>query len=205
MDGTLLDLYFDDYFWEELLPEKYAEKYNLTIGEAQQELFSKYKAEEGTLNWTNVDYWSKMFGMDLYNLKKRYSHLIWPHSNAIEFLQALRTADKTVYLLTNAHYKSLEIKMEKTKLDSYLDGILTSFDVKFAKQQISFWKKAEEILKFDRRRSLFIDDSIAVLNTAREYGIQYVLLKTNPNSQRKKKASITNQFLEISDFKDLIP
>ncbi len=26
MDGTLLDKYFDDYFWEHLLPEKYAEK-----------------------------------------------------------------------------------------------------------------------------------------------------------------------------------
>ena len=27
LDGTLLDKYFDDYFWGHLVPEKYAEKY----------------------------------------------------------------------------------------------------------------------------------------------------------------------------------
>ncbi|OIO27600.1 MAG: hypothetical protein AUJ60_08885 [Nitrospirae bacterium CG1_02_44_142] len=35
MDGTLLDKYFDDYFWEHLVPEKYAEKNCITFGKAK--------------------------------------------------------------------------------------------------------------------------------------------------------------------------
>ncbi|MFX0092582.1 MAG: HAD family hydrolase, partial [Candidatus Hodarchaeota archaeon] len=139
MDGTLLDLYFDDYFWEEFVPKKYAEKYNLSIIEAKKNLFAKYKAEEGTLNWTDVDYWSKTFDLDLASLKEQIKHLIHVHPYAETFLQMLKKAGKTVFLLTNAHFKSLEIKMKKTQLDIYFDAILSAFDVMFAKQQLEFW------------------------------------------------------------------
>jgi len=31
MDGTLLDKYFDDYFWEHLLPERYEKLKNRAV------------------------------------------------------------------------------------------------------------------------------------------------------------------------------
>ncbi len=76
MDGTLLDKYFDDYFWEHLVPEKYAEKNNITFGKAKEELLEKYKAHEGTLNWTDIDFWSQKLGLDIPALKEQIRHLI---------------------------------------------------------------------------------------------------------------------------------
>ena len=70
MDGTLLDKYFDDYFWEHLVPEKYAEKHNISFGRAKEELLTKYNAHEGTLNWTDIDFWSSELRLDIPALKK---------------------------------------------------------------------------------------------------------------------------------------
>ena len=73
MDGTLLDRYFDDYFWEHLVPERYAEKHKITFGKAREELFMRYKAHEGTLNWTDIDFWSKELDLDILALKEAVS------------------------------------------------------------------------------------------------------------------------------------
>jgi FMN phosphatase YigB (HAD superfamily) len=40
MDGTLLDLRFDNYFWMEFLPERYAERHGLTPEQARAVLRS---------------------------------------------------------------------------------------------------------------------------------------------------------------------
>ena len=69
MDGTLLDKYFDDYFWEHYLPEEYAKKYNIGPDEAKQQLLSRYRKEEKTLAWTDLDFWSKEFDLDIPALK----------------------------------------------------------------------------------------------------------------------------------------
>ncbi|MFX1255699.1 MAG: GMP/IMP nucleotidase [Promethearchaeota archaeon] len=205
LDGTLLDRYFDDYFWEELVPQKYAQKHSFSIKQAQEILFKQYKAEEGTLNWTDVDYWSRDLNLDLYTLKKQIKHRIQVHPYVQEFLQALRDVNKTIFLLTNAHYKSLEIKMQETKLDTYFDAILTAFDVMLPKENLQFWEKAEQILKFDRNNSLFIDDSKTVLRAAKKYGIKYVLLQAKPSSKKPAIEQIETEFLQINNFKELLP
>ena len=51
MDGTLLDLYFDYYFWQEYLPEQWAKKNNMSTQEAKVKLLDWYEKESGTLSW----------------------------------------------------------------------------------------------------------------------------------------------------------
>ena len=94
MDGTLLDKYFDDYFWEHLVPERYAEKHSISFGRAKEELLTKYKVHEGTLNWTDIDFWSTELGLDIPALKEQIKHLIDVHPHVIEFLAALTEAQK---------------------------------------------------------------------------------------------------------------
>ena len=65
MDGTILDKYFDDYFWETLVPEEYARRRGLDLTDAKQELFARYQREEGTLNWTDIDFWSRELELDI--------------------------------------------------------------------------------------------------------------------------------------------
>ena len=124
MDGTLLDKHFDDYFWEEFVPEQYAAKHNLPVDTAREKLLNRYRLEEGELNWTDLDFWSKELGLDIPTLKEQVDHLIQIHPYVIPFLSFLKESEKRVYLVTNAHSKTLNLKMNKTKIGHYFDQVL---------------------------------------------------------------------------------
>lgn len=202
MDGTLLDKYFDDFFWEHLVPEKYAEKHDMTFGKAKEELFKKYKAQERTLNWTDIDFWSRDLNLDIPALKEQIRHLIEVHPHVEEFLQKLKSHQKEVYLVTNAHYKVLDIKLKKTNIGRYFDRCITSFEIGYPKELLQFWKEIEKIIQFDKEKTLFIDDTPEILHTAKNFGIKHLLLKTRSNS--KKQDIPQNDFLILKDFKELL-
>jgi 5'-nucleotidase len=202
MDGTLLDKYFDDFFWEHLVPEKYAEKHTVTFGRAKEELMEKYKVHEGTLNWTDLDFWSEELDLDIPALKEQIKHLIEVHPHVDDFLKMLRIHKKKIFLVTNAHYKSIDLKFKKTQIGKYFDSVVSSFDIGYPKENIKFWKKAEKQLGFLKEKTLFIDDTEEILKTAREYGIKYILYKTKANS--KIKPNTSNDFFCIGDFHELM-
>lgn len=202
MDGTLLDLYFDDYFWGHLVPEKYAEKHNMSFGHAKDYLYKTYKSHERTLNWCDIDFWSSELHLDIPALKEQIKHLIEVHPHVIDFLKMLRRHRKKIFLLTNAHFKTVKIKFAKTQIGHYFDDVLCSFNVGHPKEDIEFWQKAEKRLKFDKEHSLFIDDTEDVLKTAREFGIRYLLFKAQASSKAGPKK--TEEFLTIHDFTELM-
>lgn len=202
MDGTLLDLYFDDYFWGHLVPEKYAEKHNMTFGAAKNFLHETYKSHEKTLNWCDIDFWSRELHLDIPVLKEQIKHLIEMHPHVIDFLKMLRKNGKKVFLVTNAHYKTVNLKLKKTRMGRYFDSVVCSFDVGYPKEFIEFWQKIEKKLKFDKENTLFIDDTEDVLKTAKEFGIKHLLFKAVANSKTPPKAS--NEFRVISDFRELM-
>ncbi len=205
LDGTLLDKYFDDYFWEHLVPEKYAEKFDVTFGEAKKQLLEKYKAHEGTLNWTDLDFWSRELGLDIPAMKEQIKHLIEVHPHVEEFLGMLKHSGKKIYLVTNAHYKAVEIKFRKTGIGGYFDHVLASWEVGAAKENMAFWEEARKRLGFRNERTAFIDDTVAILRTARQFGIKYLYLKGKAASRtvtRKKKES--HDFQVVTDFKELM-
>jgi HAD superfamily hydrolase (TIGR01509 family) len=202
MDGTLLDKYFDDFFWEHLVPEKYAEKHGVTFGKAKDILMSLYKSHEGTLNWTDIDFWSKELHLDIPALKEQIKHLIEVHPGVEDFLKAVKQHKKKVYMLTNAHYKVLDIKLKKTQIGKYFDRCITSFEMGYPKEMIEFWLKVEQILKFDKERTLFIDDTAQILKTARDFGIKHLFLKAGANSKKTDAASY--EFPILKDYHDLI-
>lgn len=202
MDGTLLDKYFDDYFWEHLVPEKYAEKHNITFGKAKKELLLKYKAHEGTLNWTDIDFWSNELSLDIPALKEQIRHLIEVHPHVEDFLKTLKRHKKKVFMVTNAHYKVLDIKLKKTEIGHYFDKCITSFEIGYPKEMIEFWERTQQLIGFDKENTLFIDDTAEILRTAKIFGIKHLLLKTRSNSKKTDKP--VNGFSVLKDFKELI-
>lgn len=202
MDGTLLDRHFDDYFWEHLVPEKYAEKHALSLAEAKTFLFGTYKRHEGTLNWTDIDFWSREFALDIPALKAQIRHLIDVHPHAEEFLMEMRRAQKRVHLFTNAHWKSVNLKLDKTGIGKYFDSVVTSFEMGAPKETQEFWHAAQSLTGFDPDRTVFIDDTEAVLSSARKFGIRYVILKGRFSSRQEIKQS--SEFLSITDFDELM-
>ncbi len=202
MDGTLLDKYFDDYFWEHLLPEKYAEKKNITFGRAREDLLGLYKTHEGTLNWTDIDFWSQEVEIDIPALKEQVRHLIEVHPHVEDFLGMLRRRNKKVFLVTNAHYKVLDLKLRKTLIGRFFDDAVTSFEMGYPKEMLEFWEKVQKRLGFEKERSLFIDDTAAVLQTARRFGIKYIVYKAYASSRAEKGRS--QDFPSIGDFRELM-
>jgi len=203
MDGTLLDLYFDDYFWGHLVPEKYAEKHDIPFGKAKEYLYEKYRSHERTLNWTDIDFWTRELGLDIPALKEQVRHLIDVHPYVIEFLDLLRKRGKKVVLTTNAHYKTVALKMRKTQLGHHFDRVITSMDMGYPKEDLRFWENAQKTLKFRNDATMFIDDTEEVLYTAREYGIKYVVLKGIANTKAPRREN--SDFLRVDEFKELFP
>ncbi len=202
MDGTLLDKYFDDYFWEHLLPEEYARRYRLDIIEARHRLLSRYKQEEGKLTWTDLDYWSKEFDIDIPALKEQIHHLIAVHPHVEEFLQFLQNRDKRIHLVTNAHYKTLDLKLKKTEIGKYFDSVVCAFDIGLPKEESDFWEKAAKVIRFNKETTMLVDDTENVLLSARAYGIRYLILKARPSSRGELRTS--EHFPAIAHFKELI-
>jgi putative hydrolase of the HAD superfamily len=202
MDGTLLDRYFDDYFWEHLVPERYAEKHKITFGNAREQLFKRYKAHEGTLNWTDIDFWSKELDLDILALKEQIRHLIEVHTHVEDFLRMLRSWKIKTFIVTNAHYKVLDMKLKKTDLGKFLTGAITSFEIGFPKEDIDFWRIAEQRLGFQKEKTMLVDDTLEVLKTAKKYGIKLLIYKAKSNSRIKPLPS--SEFKTILDFGELM-
>lgn len=203
MDGTLLDLHFDNYFWLEHVPKRYAEARNLTLDQSRQELFSRYKDVEGTLEWYCVDHWSRELGLDIVLLKQEIDHLIAVHPHVLEFLDAMRTMGKRTLLVTNAHQKSLALKLDRTRLGAYLDGVICSHDLGHPKETQEFWQKLEQVEPFKKDRTLFVDDSLAVLRSAERYGIENLLIILKPDTKAPLKDA--EHFSAVHDFSEIMP
>jgi len=202
MDGTLLDKHFDDYFWEHYVPEIFAEKNDLTPRAARKELLARYKSIEGTLAWTDLDYWSEKLALDIPALKLKINHLIQVHPYVVDFLKYLRDLHKEVHLVTNAHGKTLDIKMRKTQIGSFFDRIICSQDIGLPKEDPAFWGRLESMLGFDRRRTMLADDNENVLLAAQDHGIGTLIFVARPSSRADVAGS--EKFTSIVYFNELM-
>ncbi|TVO72395.1 GMP/IMP nucleotidase [Sedimenticola selenatireducens] len=203
MDGTLLDLHFDNYFWLEHVPRRFAERQGCSLEQAKDELATRYRSVEGTLEWYCVDHWSRELGLDIALLKAEVDHLIAVHPHVINFLDAVRSLDKRVALVTNAHQKALGLKMERTKLHGYFDAVICSHDLGLPKEDRDFWDKLQQVEPFEKQRTLFVDDSQSVLESAREYGMGYLVRVLYPDT--KGPVREPGGFEAIHDFSEIIP
>ncbi|GMR03971.1 MAG: GMP/IMP nucleotidase [Gammaproteobacteria bacterium] len=203
LDGTLLDLHYDNHFWLEHVPRRYAEKYGLSSETARDELMSRYKKVEGTLDWYCVDYWTQELGLDIPVLKQEVDHLIAIHPHVIEFLDAVRNLKKRIVLVTNAHGKALDIKFRRTQLGGRFDAVVCAHDLGLPKEYPDFWEKMQHVQPFDKKRTLLIDDSLPVLRSAHNYGIAQLLAVKNPDSKKPEKDA--EEFQAIQTFLDIMP
>jgi putative hydrolase of the HAD superfamily len=184
MDGTLLDLNFDNSFWQEHLPRHYAEARGLTLDASRAYLEPLFRSWHGRLEWYCVDHWSRELGLDVAALKARYSHLIAPLPGVERFLGAARAAGKHLWLVTNAHPAALELKLAETRLGPAFDLVLSSHHFGYPKEDARFWPVLRVRHPFDPTRALMVDDNLPVLEAARAFGIGQVLGITHPDTRR---------------------
>jgi len=203
MDGTLLDLHFDNHFWLHVIPEQHAIMQNISLTDAKADIHSRYQAVHGLIQWYCLDYWEQQLNLPIMELKRQTQHLIKVREDVPAFLTAMRKAGKELILLTNAHPESVMLKFEQTDIDNFLDGVVSTHQYGVSKESQHLWQQVHADLGFDKQRTLFVDDSLSVLNAAREFGIGHLLAVANPDS--KQPHNEINDYLSITDFSNIHP
>lgn len=203
MDGTLLDLHYDTYFWLEHLPARYAAHHGLEPARAREQLVERIIQEQGTLNWYCVDYWSAQLGVDIAALKREIADKVAFRPHVQDFLGALRARGIRSVIVTNAHRKSLDLKLERTGLERLVDAIVCSHDFGLPKEDVRFWEALQRIEPFVPSRTLLVDDSLAVLRSAADYGIAQLLTVFQPDSRQPPRA--IDEFPGIHHFSEIKP
>lgn len=201
MDGTLLDLHFDNHFWLVHLPQRYAEMHDRPLDEVKDELFALMKETQGKLEWYCLDFWRDALQVDIVELKREVSDRIQVFPHVVEFLKAARAHGVRLVLLTNAHRDSLALKLEKTEIGEHFDRLMSSHDLGIPKEGDGFWATLQDHEAYDLQRTLLVDDNVSVLTAAHEYGLKYLRGVSKPDSKRPEMDA--HEFPMIKDFSDL--
>ena len=187
MDGTLLDLHFDNYFWKTHVPQIYASNNEITKEQAIEKLLPHFHKHMGTLEWYCVDFWSDLLRIDVMRHKEEVADKIKYRPQAQAFLEKCRKEVSDLRLITNGHRKVLNLKIKHTQIDQYFDSLHCSHELDHPKEQQQFWHNLQKISAFDPEKTLFLDDSEAVLESAHEYGIKHIYSIAKPDSQNQRE------------------
>ncbi|MBM4133719.1 MAG: haloacid dehalogenase [Nitrospira sp.] len=196
MDGTLLDRHFDNFFFEEELPRRYAAKQGLTFEEALAKLLAMYRSVETELAWTDLHYWSSLLDIDLVALTEEFDHLIRFLPDAEPFLRHLREQGKRVHIVTNAHESGIAIKAAKTGVDKHVERIVNAFEIGYLKMRPEYWPVCRQLIGFDPARSLYIDDDESCLAAAQAFGIGHIFHRSTSSSQLPPQPSSRHRSIE---------
>jgi HAD superfamily hydrolase (TIGR01509 family) len=202
MDGTLLDLHFDNHFWLEHLPLRWAEISGISLDSAKDQLQSEYAQLTGKLEWYCLDYWGRRLQLPITKLKREVMDKIQMRPDVPAFLTALKQSGRNIVLVTNAHPESLSLKLERTDLAKYITTLISTHEFGVTKESQTLWQKLQQRLGFDKNTTLFVDDSLPILAAAQHFGIKHLLAVANPDS--KQSAKTISDFPAITDYTTLL-
>lgn len=192
MDGTVLDLAFDNFMWLRHVPERYAAQHSLDPDEARAQLYEKYQAMLGSLQWYCLDHWSEHLGIDIAELHREQNHRIGYLPGAESFLEAVRERDIRLLLVTNSHTDTLGIKDEVTGISAHFDAVYSSHHFGHPKEAQDFWRALARAEAFDPATTLFVDDTARVLDSAATFGVGMLVEITYPDTSAAAREAATH-------------
>jgi putative hydrolase of the HAD superfamily len=202
MDGTLLDLKFDNWFWHEHVPRHFGQATGMSETQVRELLDPKFRARRGTMDWYCIDYWSRELGLNIAGLKRAALAQVGYLPGAREFLSRLERCGKRLVLLTNAHPETLAIKNEQVQLTGYFDACYSTHVFGTPKEHAAFWPRFNARERFLPERTLFVDDSLPVLDAARAFGIAWLRAVRLPDSGRPPQD--TGPYVAVDGVRELM-
>lgn len=203
MDGTLLDLHFDNRFWRELIPQEYARLHAHEPDRARQRLFAEMDRIRGRLEWYCLDHWIRFTGLDLLALKHRLVEYVAYQPHALPVLQTLRRQGKRLILVTNAHPEVLAFKHSLTGVADHLHQTVSAHALNCAKEDSCFWDRLQTVERYEPERTLLVDDNLAALFTARDTGLRHLRGMRYPDSRGPPMES--SDFALLENLGELLP
>ena len=184
MDGTLLDLNYDNQIFAHRLPAAFAKHHELTLGAASQQLGDHMAKVSGTMDFYRLDYWRDLTGLDILALHEQAANLICFLPGAAEFLGRLSEHGKRTLIVTNADRQSFAIKDRVLQLSPRVNQVISSHDLGIPKEENAFWVWLAEQHDLNPSTTLFVDDTARILRAAETFGIAHTLAVAQPDQQR---------------------
>jgi putative hydrolase of the HAD superfamily len=204
MDGTLLDLAFDDFIWNHCLPERHAQVHQCTLEQSQETLFQFYQQHKHTLSWYSSAYWTAKVGVDVLQLQYEHREKIRARSGCHQLLEQLRAQGYRCWLLTNADQAGLQLKLENVELSPYFEVMISSEELRHAKEEIAFWQTLQQHHPFDPAQAIFVDDTIAVLKSAEDFGITQLFSILQPSSGKSARTATELPYPALDQLTELL-
>jgi putative hydrolase of the HAD superfamily len=205
MDGVILDNAYDNDFWQNQIPEVIADSKGIAFDDAKRLAIQIFNYKKNTKDWYDVDYWSNMLNIDIEAQKrseKSFSRISL-YDGVIDTLSVLKNKTKTI-LITNAHRKTLNIKLEKYNLTPYFDEMVCAHELHYVKEDIQLWYMLRSKYRLDYEKTLLVEDTINNINVGLSAGISgaiYVGDETFTVSDKIIKLSSINQILSAVNYR----
>ena len=190
MDGTILDLNYDNHVWNQALPCAYAEKHSIDETAARSRLTGHMQEIHGTIDFYSFPYWAQYTKLDIKALHRDFTELIQFRPGAKAFLKWARANKKNTIIATNAHPESIQIKNEISALFKHVNHITSSHQYGCPKETTEFWERLQTEHQFDKAKTIFIDDNAPVIDSSKNYGVAYNLIVAKTDSQKPLKTNL---------------
>ena len=205
MDGVILDNTYDNDFWQNQIPEVIADSKGIAFDDAKRLAIQIFNYKKNTKDWYDVDYWSNMLDIDIEAQKrseKSFSRISL-YDGVIDTLNVLKNKTKMI-LITNAHRKTLNIKLEKYNLTPYFDEMVCAHELNYVKEDIQLWYMLRSKYRLDYEKTLLVEDTINNINVGLSAGISgaiYVGDEKFTVSDKIIKLSSINQILSAVNYR----
>ena len=205
MDGVILDNAYDNDFWQNQIPEVIADSKGIAFDDAKRLAIQIFNYKKNTKDWYDVDYWSNMLNIDIEAQKrseKSFSRISL-YDGVIDTLSVLKNKTKMI-LITNAHRKTLNIKLEKYNLTPYFDEMVCAHELNYVKEDIQLWYMLRSKYRLDYKKTLLVEDTINNINVGLSAGISgaiYVGDEKFTVSDKIIKLSSINQILSAVNYR----
>ena len=205
MDGVILDNAYDNDFWQNQIPEVIADSKGIEFDDAKRLAIQIFNYKKNTKDWYDVDYWSNMLSIDIEAQKrseKSFSRISL-YDGVIDTLSILKNKTKMI-LITNAHRKTLNIKLEKYNLTPYFDEMVCAHELNYVKEDIQLWYMLRSKYRLDYEKTLLVEDTINNINVGLSAGISgaiYVGDEKFTVSDKIIKLSSINQILSAVNYR----
>jgi len=202
MDGTLIDLHFDNMLWNSYLPKTYAQAHQMSTEDARELLFAHMRKNARTIQFYCIDHWAKFTNLDIMQLHRDLAGLLSFRPGTEKFLRWLQTQPGRTLMATNAHRSSLDFKSQHLNLVDHFDEVVSSHDYQQVKESQEFWHTLVQQHNIDPARALFVDDNESVLDAAATFGIGQVVCVASPDSEREPRT--TSSYPMVHSLTELI-
>ena len=203
MDGTILDLNYDNHVWNNLVPKAFAKESNLDADTAKARMYDRMVEKRGTIDFYRFSHWSQFCNIDMVELHLNATDLVQLRPGAEKFIQWLRLRNTQIAIATNADRASFDIKQSQVDLEGLTDVVVSSHDYGYPKEDPSFWTRLQAAFPYDPARTLFIDDNETVLDAAAQTGIKHLLCVSTPDSEQPKRANL--RYPSFDNFEEIFP